>query len=73
MTIRDLMEQGIEIQGAYKIQAYDDSSNHPKVLEEGEDFRYNNHDDNVLDVDIKYIYSTQKSGTIEAYTVFEVE
>lgn len=73
MTIRDLMEQGIEIQGAYKIQTWDDeASNFPKLLEEGEDFRYNTHNEKLLDMEIKYIYATQKNGTIDAYTVFEV-
>ena len=73
MTIRDLMEQGIEIQGAYKIQAWNDEKERTELLEEGEDFRYSTHNDKLLDMEIKYIYATQKTGTIDAYTVFEVE
>lgn len=73
MTIRDLIEQGIEIQGVYKIQKWNDKKERTELLEEGEDFRYSEHNEEVLDMELKYIYSTPIEGTIKAYTILEVE
>lgn len=72
MTIRDLQEQGIEIQGVYKIQKWNDKKEITELLEIGDDFRYEKHNEEVLDMELKYIYSMPKEGTIQAYIIFEV-
>lgn len=73
MTIRDMIEQGIEIQGAYKIQKYDDKKEGYVILEIGDDFRYEKHNEEILDMELKYIYPVPIEGTILARIIFEVE
>ena len=73
MTIRDLMEQGIRIQGAFQIKKWSDAEETYTILAEGSEFEYEHTDinDDVLDMEIKYLYAipTAESG---AWTVFEV-
>ena len=40
MKIRDLMEQGIRIQGAFQIKKWDDTEETYIILAEGQDFEY---------------------------------
>jgi hypothetical protein len=73
MTIRDLMEQGIRIQGAFQIKEWNEEESTYIMLSEGSQFEYESCDidDDVLDMEIKYLYAipTAESG---AWTVFEV-
>ena len=74
MTIRDLMEQGIRIQGAFQIKKWDDAEETYTMLAEGSQFEFESCDieEEVLDMEIKYLYAMP---TVEgsAWTVFEVE
>ena len=70
MSIRDLLDQGIRIQGAYKIMRWDDKEDAYEVLKEGENFEleliYSRHNEikKVLDREIEYIYSEPLSGMV---------
>ena len=57
MTIRDLMEQGIRIQGAFQIKKWDDAEETYTMLAEGSQFEFESCDieEEVLDMEIKYI------------------
>ena len=69
MTIRDLTEQ-FTIQGAYKIQKWDEEDK-CTILAEGEDFEYDKCHicDEALDSEITYMYTPQRTS----YIIFEVE
>lgn len=73
MTIRDLMEQGIRIQGAFQIKKWNEEESTYIMLSEGSQFEYESCDidDDILDMEIKYLYAipTAESG---AWAVFEV-
>jgi hypothetical protein len=75
MTIRDLMEQGIRIQGAFQIKKWDDVKETYIMLSEGSQFEFENGEieDEILDMEIKYMYSIPTESGMDAYMVFEVE
>ena len=75
MTIRDLMEQGIRIQGAFQIKKWDDTDETYTILAEGSQFEFESCDieEEVLDMEIKYLYAIPTASGTTAYTVFEVE
>ena len=74
MTIRDLMEQGIRIQGAFQIKKWDDTDETYTILAEGSQFEFESCDieEEVLDMEIKYLYAIPTAEG-SAQTVFEVE
>ena len=74
MTIRDLMEQGIRIQGAFQIKKWDDAEEIYTMLTEGSQFEFESCDieEEVLDMEIKYLYAIPTAEG-SAWTVFEVE
>ena len=74
MTIRDLMEQGIRIQGAFQIKKWDDTEEAYITLTEGSQFEFESYDieEEVLDMEIKYLYAIPTAEG-SAWTVFEVE
>ena len=62
MTLRDMKEAGIELQGDYRVRAYDyDNDSY---------IEYDINSDEALDSEVRYIYST--SGSCYDYTI-EVE
>ena len=73
MTIRDLMEQGIRIQGAFQIKKWDDAEETYTMLAEGSQFEFESCDieEEVLDMEIKYLYAIPTAEG-SACTVFEV-
>ena len=75
MTIRDLMEQGIQIQGAFQIKKWDDIKEVYIMLSEGSQFEYESCDieDEILEMEIKYMYAIPTQSGLAAYTVIEVE
>lgn len=78
MTIRDLLAQGVQIQGAYQIKCYDDKKETYDILCEGSMFEYEfrcgeYEEDDSLDLEIVYLYSIPTGDGSGAYTVFEVE
>ena len=80
MSIRDLLDQGITIQGAYKIMKWNDKEDAYEVLENGDDFETelvyssNNKRKKILDREIKYMYSEPlSSAVVESRIVIEVE
>ena len=74
MTIRDLMEQ-IRIQGAFQIKKWNDTEETYIMLTEGSMFEeeYCDIEEDILDMEIKYMYAIQTESGMAAYTVFEVE
>ena len=78
MTIRDLLDQGITIQGAYQIMRWDDEEDAYEVLETGEDFEvelvYSRKKSKSLDREIKYMYTDfLQYPEIKSRIVIEVE
>ena len=75
MTIRDMIEQGIQIQGAIQIKKYIDEDETYDVLADGTDFEveFSDIEEDVLDMKIKYMYSIPMPTGMAAWTVFEVE
>ena len=73
MTIRDLMEQGIRIQGAFQIKKCDDTEETYIMLTEGSMFEEECCDieEDILDMEIKYMYAIPTAEG-SACTVFEV-
>lgn len=69
MTIQDMLDQGIEIQGKYKVTKFDYGKECDEILAEGNYFRHYEISDKVLDMEIKYVYVPQN----ESHIVFEVE
>ena len=74
MTIIDLMEQGIRIQGAFQIKKWDDTEETYTMLAEGSQFEFESCDieEEILDMEIKYMYAIPTAEG-SAWTVFEVE
>ena len=75
MTIRDLMEQGIRIQGAFQIKEWSDVEDTYNMLSEGSQFEFESCDieDEILDMEIAYMYSISMGTGMAACMVFEVE
>ena len=75
MTIRDLMEQGIRIQGAFQIKKWDDTEETYIMLAEGSMFEEEHCDieEDILDMEIKFMYAIPTASGTAAYTVFELE
>lgn len=75
MTIRDMIEQGVQIQGAFQIKKYIDEDETYDVLADGTDFEaeFSDIEEDVLDMEIKYTYSIPMPTGMVAWTVFEVE
>jgi hypothetical protein len=75
MSIRDLLEQGIRIQGAYQIKQYDDAFETYDILIEGDEFEEMNQVDckDVLDMEITYMYAMPKELGYGVKIVIEVE
>ena len=75
MTIRDLMEQGIRIQGAFQIKKWDDAEETYIMLTEGSMFEEEHCDieEDILDMEIKFVYAIPTASGTAAYTVFELE
>ena len=75
MTIRDLMEQGIRIQGAFQIKEWSDAEDTYIILSEGSEFEFESSDveDEILDMEIKYMYPISMGTGMAACIVFEVE
>ena len=75
MTIRDLMEQGIRIQGAFQIKKWDDTEETYVMLTEGSMFEEESCDieEEILNMEIKHMYAIPTASGTAAYTVFEVE
>lgn len=75
MTIRDLMEQGIIIQGAFQIKKWHDTEETYTMLTEGSMFEEECCDieEDILDMEINYLYAIPTASGMAAYTVFEVE
>ena len=74
MTIRDLIEQGIRMQGAFQIKKWDDTKETYIILTEGSMFdeEYYDIEEHILDMEIKYMYAIPTSEC-SAHIVFEVE
>ena len=68
MTIRDLMEQGIRIQGAFQIKKWDDAEETYTMLAEGSQFEFESCDieEEILNMEIKYMYAipTARNGSL---------
>ena len=75
MSIRDLMEQGVRIQGAFQIKEWSDTEEIYTTLSEGSEFEFESSDieDEILDMEIRYMYSIPTETGMAAYMVFEVE
>lgn len=68
------MEQGIRIQGAFQIKKWDNTEETYTMPAEGSQFEFESCDidDEVLDMEIKYLYAIP-TAECSAFTVFEVE
>lgn len=64
LTIRDLIEQ-FEIQGAYKIVAYNEGTDEATIVAEGYDVRPFKIEDEYLDAEISYMYADDNVLVIE--------
>ena len=75
MSIRDLLDQGIRIQGAYQIKVYDDVCETYDILVEGDEFEEMDHSDieDVLDMEITYMYAMPKDTEYGVKIVIEVK
>jgi len=75
MSIRDLLDQGIRIQGGYQIKEYDDIIEEYQIHAEGDEFEEANHSDieDILDMEITYIYAMPKDTGYGVKIVIEVE
>ena len=75
MSIRDLLDQGIRIQGAYQIKQYDDTFETYDILVEGDEFEEMNQVDceDVLDMEITYMYAMPKELGYGVKMVIEVK
>lgn len=67
MSINDLLEQGIEIQGKYNIEVWDKEKEDYEAFVMGENFELDNDDieDKYLDGEILYMYSKGNTLVIE--------
>lgn len=58
MTIRDMVEQGIEIQGVVEVQYWDDKNEDAvRLFKSSRRESYINFPDSVMDLEIKYIWA----------------
>ena len=75
MAIRDLMDQGVQIQGAFQIKKWSDVEETYMMLSEGSEFEFESGDieDEILDMEIKYMYPISMGTGMAACIVFEVE
>ena len=75
MSIRDLLDQGIRIQGAYQIKEYDDVIERYNILAEGDDFEAVNHYEieDALDMEITYMYALPSNFGYGIKIVIEVK
>lgn len=75
MSIRDLIDQGIQIQGAFQIKKWSDAEDTYIMLSEGSEFEFEGSDikDKILDMEIKYMYPISMGTGMAACIVFEVE
>ena len=76
MSIRDLMEQGIRIQGAYQIKKWSDENETYEILAEGSEFEYEVpcvEDDEILDMEITYMYAIPTATGMAAWIIIEVK
>ena len=77
MTIQDMIDAGIRIQGAYRIETWNDDDD-CEILAEGSMFEHEVGDinDDILEKEIKYVYPIlipTYSGAYGSMMVFEVE
>ena len=74
MSIRDLMEQGIRIQGAFQIKEWSNAKEIYTTISEGSEFEFESSDieDEILDMEIEYMYSIPTEIGMAAM-VFEME
>lgn len=75
MSIKELISQGIIIQGAFQVKRWSDESEKYEILAEGSlfDEEYSYIDENVLDMQIKYMYAVPTESKMAAYQIIEVE
>lgn len=73
MTIQDMLDQGITIQGAYEIRQW--QGDDCEILEAGSNFdmEQNDIDEDVLNKEITYIYSISTSSGGAAQLIIEVQ
>lgn len=64
LTIQDLIEQ-FEIQGAYKVVAYNEETYEPIIVAEGYEIRLSSIKDEYLDAKISYMYADDNVLVIE--------
>lgn len=64
LTIQDLIEQ-FEIQGAYKVVAYNEETYEPIIIAEGYEIRLSSIEDKYLDAKISYMYAEDNVLVIE--------
>lgn len=70
MTIKQLLENGIEIEGKVTVRQYDYKSDIHKTLHTTTCFSQKHYGD-FMDMEIKYIYSVEEDG--EGWLIIEVE
>lgn len=56
MTIKDLLDSGIEIQGKYCIKKYDGENDKYILIKKGDDFQYEYRNENYLNASITFMY-----------------
>lgn len=73
MTIQDMLDQGITIQGAYEIRQW--QGDDCETLSVGSEFEMEQYDidDDVLNNEITYIYSIPTPSGYSSYLVIEVK
>lgn len=64
LTIRDLIEQ-FEIQGGYKVMAYNEETDEIMIVVEGYEIRFAKLEDKYLDAEISYMYAEDNVLVIE--------
>ena len=65
MTIRDLMEQGIYLQGWIKIRKWDLDFNNSDIIDYSSNTNGENIPEEALDLEIKYMYAEDNDLIIE--------
>lgn len=70
MTIKQLLEDGIEIEGKVTVRQYDYKSDIHEILHSTTCFSQKHYGD-FMDMEIKYIYSVEENG--ESWLIIEVE
>ena len=64
LTIQDLLNQ-FEIQGAYKVMAYNEETDELTIVAEGYEIRFAQLEDKYLDAEIAYMYAEDNVLVIE--------